>query len=337
MIYRTMSQKPVIVVTAPEFKKASTVFEASPFQCVSSAPDEKSLSTAIRDSGASHAIVGIESYCGPLYEAMKPGSVLARFGVGHDGIDKARVARASILCTNTPGALDESVAEHAISLLLAAARHTTQVAAAMARGDWTPLTGRELRGKTLVVTGCGPIGAAVARIAGTGFGMRVVGVIRNSQPRQPELFPEITNNVSEAFSQADFVTLHIPATAENKYFINRERLVLLPSRAWLINTARGAVVDEAALYDALAEARLGGAALDVFETEPYVPVHPAKDLRTLPNAVLAPHIGSNTEDANRRMAEQAIRNIEFAEQDAFEQMNLLNPQVLECLPRRSKI
>ncbi len=263
--------------------------------------------------------------------------MLARFGVGHDGIDKAQATGAGILCTNTPGALDESVAEHAISLLLAAARHTTQVAAAMVRGEWMPRTGCELRGRTLVVVGCGPIGAAVGRIAGAGFGMHVVGVIRNNQPRQPELFPEITSDVADAFSRADFVTLHIPATAENKHFINRERLALLPSHAWLINTARGAVVDEAALFDALAGARLGGAALDVFETEPYVPVHPAKDLRTLPNAVLSPHIGSNTEDANRRMAAQAIRNIELAGQGAFERMNLLNPQVLDSLPHNNEV
>ena len=114
----------------------------------------------------------------------------------------------------------------------------------------------------------------------------------------------------------------------NAHFINRERLALFQPHAWLINTARGAVVDEVALYDALVEQRLGGAALDVFDREPYQPVDPRRDLRTLPNVILTPHVGSTTPEANRGMAERAVQNIVWAEEKAFARMDLLNPDVL---------
>ena len=138
----------------------------------------------------------------------------------------------------------------------------------------------------------------------------------------------MTHDFRTAVADAQFVSLHIGATPENARFVNRERLSLLRQDAWLINTARGAVVDERALYDALKDGRIGGAALDVFEVEPYEALDPARDLRTLPNVILTPHVGSNTPDANRRMGEAALRNIELAEAGEFDRMALLNPEVL---------
>ena len=102
----------------------------------------------------------------------------------------------------------------------------------------------------------------------------------------------------------------------------------MPQKAWLINTARGAVVDEAALYDVLVSGKIRGAALDVFENEPYAPVTPDKDLRTLPNVIMTPHIAASTSEASKRVAERALRNIMLAEQKEFENMDLLNPEVL---------
>ena len=110
--------------------------------------------------------------------------------------------------------------------------------------------------------------------------------------------------------------------------INRERLAYLRERSWLINTARGSLVDEAALFAALVERRLAGAALDVFAREPYAPVEGSGDLRSLANVILTPHVGSNTVEANRRMAERALSNIVLAEARAFAQMDLVNPEVL---------
>jgi phosphoglycerate dehydrogenase-like enzyme len=118
------------------------------------------------------------------------------------------------------------------------------------------------------------------------------------------------------------------ATRDNVHFINRDRLAHLAERTWLINTARGSIVDEGALFSALVGRPLAGAALDVFANEPYAPADGSGDLRSLTNVILTPHIGSNTAEANRRMAERALQNIVLAEARAFARMDLLNPEVL---------
>jgi len=142
----------------------------------------------------------------------------------------------------------------------------------------------------------------------------------------------MTTDFAEAVGEADFVSLHIPGSPENARFINAERQALMPPRAWLVNTARGAVVDELALYDALAGGRLAGAALDVFAREPYQPADPDHDLRTLENVIAVPHIGSNTVEANRRMALRALRNVRLAIEGDLSSLDLLNPDIL---PRRA--
>jgi len=274
-------------------------------------------------------IVGPRPYTGPLYDALPQGGVIARFGVGHDNIDKRKATTAGLLCTNTPGVLNQSVAEHTMLLVAAAARPLLSTSANMTRHVWDPLPGVELQGKTLAIVGCGGIGRAVARIAALGYGMRVVGCSRPGLPPPAawEHFDVITNDFALAAREADFVSLHMTASRENVHFINRERLTHLGEHAWLINTARGSIVDEVALFAALSGRRLAGAALDVFEREPYVPAEGA-DLRSLPNVILTPHVGSNTAAANRRMAERALQNVAFAEARAFAQMDLLNPEVL---------
>jgi len=140
--------------------------------------------------------------------------------------------------------------------------------------------------------------------------------------------PIVRTGWLEPLEQADFVGVLIPASPANAHFINRERLGWMQRHAWLINTARGMVVDERALYDALKENRIAGAALDVFDIEPYKPADPSKDLRTLPNVILTPHVGSHTPDANGRMASRALENIVLAEAGEFGRMDLLNPEVL---------
>jgi phosphoglycerate dehydrogenase-like enzyme len=195
---------------------------------------------------------------------------------------------------------------------------------------WEPAIGEELQGKTLVIVGCGGIGRSVARIASVGYGMRVVGCTRPgaAPPATLEHFAELTNDFSAAVRDADFVSLHLSSTRDNLRWLDRERLALLDERSWLINTARGWMVDEAALFTALAEHRFAGAALDVFADEPYVPAEGSGDLRSLPNVILTPHVGSNTVAANRRMAERALQNIALAERRAFARMDIVNPEVL---------
>jgi phosphoglycerate dehydrogenase-like enzyme len=326
---------PIVLVTEPEFKRAERVFSSTPgLTCVVAPPDEAALAAAIGSAGARHVVVGGRPYRGPLYDAIGAlgrGHVVARFGVGHDGIDKARATQAGVLCTNTPAVLDQSVAELTFLLVAAAARHLVAMATGMQGGRWQPIEGTELRGKTLTMIGIGRIGRAVARIARTGFGMRAVGYHRRGSSSAAAARPDfdaLTDGIEEALSQADFVVLLIPAAPENAHFINAERLAMMPPRAWLINTARGMVVDERALYDALAAGRIRGAALDVFDREPYEPVEAGKDLRGLPNVILVPHVGSHTPEANGRMAARALENIMLAEAGQFDRMDLLNPDVL---------
>ena len=325
-----------VVVTQPELQRAPEIFTSTTELTFVAAPHtEAELSEAIRRHGARHVVLGPMVYTGRLYEALPRGGVLARYGVGHDGIDKALATKAGLFCTNTPGVLHQSVAELTMLLILAAARHLPAVHGAMREGRWAPLPGVELQGKTVAIVGCGTIGQAVARIASAGFGMRAIGVRRSAGAGAVPAahFHAMTDDFAGAVREADYVSLHIPALPENAQFINRDRLSLLPERAWLINTARGAVVDEAALYDAVADKRIAGAALDVYAREPYEPVDPGRDLRKLSAVILLPHVGSNTADANRGMAERALANIRLAEAGDFGAMDLLNPEVLE---RRSK-
>jgi phosphoglycerate dehydrogenase-like enzyme len=320
-----------VLVTEMEYRKAATTFSsAAGLECSPAPADETNLASAIREAGASSVIVGARRYSGPLYDAVPAGGVIARFGVGHDGIDKAKATAARLFCTNTPGVLDPSVAEHTMLLVGAAARMLVAMSTGMARHAWAPATGVELQGRTLAIIGCGGIGREVARIATLGYGMQVIGCSRPDRQRPAGLphFADVTNDFAAAVRDADFVSLHMSAGRDNVHWINSERLACLRERSWLVNTARGSLVDEAALFSALVEGRLAGAALDVFAREPYEPVDGSADLRSLPNVILTPHVGSDTAAANRRMAERALYNIVLAERRAFAQMDLLNPEVL---------
>ena len=326
----------IALVTKPEFIRGEPVFaSATAITCVVAPSDEDALAKAVVEHRAVHVVVGGLPYRDALYSTMAAGSVLARYGVGHDGIDKVRATSAGILCTNTPAVLDQSVAELTMLMISAAARRLLTIGTAMREGVWAPRPGVELRGKTLAIIGAGRIGRAVARIASRGYEMRVIGCRRSgtaSKTTGDRAFDLETDDFQAAVSEADFVSLHMPATPENRHFIDRERLAAFREHAWLINTARGAVVDEAALHDALIGRTIGGAALDVFDREPYEPVDPARDLRTLPNVILTPHVGSTTPEASLAMAERVLQNIVLAEAGTFEAMDLLNPEVLSRGP-----
>ena len=326
--------RPIVLVTDPEYRKGEDCFVAAPgLDCRNVPDDEKALAAAIRESQTRYVVVGNRQYSGALYDALPAGGLIARFGVGHDGIDKARATAAGLLCTNTPGVLDRSVAEHAMLLVAAAARRLTSALTSMASGGWTTAVGRDLYGKTLAIIGCGGIGRAVARIAAEGYGMHVTGCTRPNAPAPAAIdhFEMVTNDFAAAVRDADFVSLHIPARPDTVRFINRERLAQLSTRAWLINTARGAVVDEAALFESLAAGRIAGAALDVFAREPYAPAEGSGDFRSLPNVILTPHVGSNTLESNRRMAERALQNVRLVQSGEFKRMDLLNRDVLPLL------
>lgn len=325
-----------VLVTAPEYDKARCVFEASTshgLMCIRAPAAEVDLASVVREHGARHVIVGVERYAGSLYEALPRGGVIARFGVGHDGIDKSLATSCGLFCTNTPGVLDDSVAELTIALILTAWRRLPKMVAGARQGDWTVEIGGELRGRTLAVIGCGAIGCRVARIASAGFGMNVVGcdvgAVDESRLRKDCGFAELSSDYPAAVRDADVVSLHIPANDATRHFMNAERLACLRPEAWLVNTSRGSVLDEAALYDAISAGRLAGAALDVFEHEPYRPVTPDKDLRMLRSVIMTPHIGSSTCQACDRMAMRALENVRLAEEGRYHGMDLINPEVLE--------
>ena len=330
-----------VAVTELEFRKAEARFAratAEGYECVCVPAEEAALAVAIRVRGIRHAIIGVERYSGLLYQAISQGGVIARFGVGHDGVDKAQATAKGLLCTNTPGALDDSVAEHTINLLFAAVRHTVALATRLRAGQWGPQMGTELKGKTLAIIGCGAIGRRVAQIAAHGLGMKVVGCevsdLDAKRMQQEFGISTVVKDFAEAVSGADFVSLHIPSLPETRHFLSGERMGLLRTGCWVVNTARGALVDEGALFDALAGGGIGGAALDVFEEEPYEPSAPGKDLRTLSNVIMTPHISSSTREACDRMAERALRNIRLAEAGKYNEMDLLNREVLAKLGPR---
>ncbi len=229
-----------------------------------------------------------------------PLRVVANLAVGYDNIDlQAAESRAVVVC-NTPGVLTDATADLAMALLLAVARRVVEGDRAVREGrfdGWGPLVyvGGDLSGRLLGIVGPGRIGAAVARRA-RAFGMEIAVAARSDHP---EVGPRLP--LDELLQRADFVSLHCPLTPQTRHLLDARRLALMKPGAYLINTARGAVVDEAALVAALREGRLAGAALDVYEREPAV----RPGLLTLPNVVLAPHTGSATWRTRNTMARMA--------------------------------
>ncbi len=223
--------------------------------------------------------------------------VVSNYAVGVDNIDLQAAARHNVPIGHTPDVLTETTADLAWTLLMAAARRLPQATADARAGGWltwdpNAYLGADIHGATLLIIGGGRIGEAVARRA-RGFDMRVIIAGRNDP--LDALLPE-----------ADYVSLHCPLTAETRHLINGDRLRRMKPTAILVNTARGAIIDADALAQALIEARIAGAALDVTDPEPLPPEHP---LWTVANLLIAPHIGSATRATRERMAEMAVANL----------------------------
>ena len=326
----------VILVTDVEYEKGKDAFEQASggdLDLRSAPHDEAALSEAVQAAGARAVIIGGERYVGPLYEALPRGGVIARFGVGHDAVDKERATRAGLAVTITPGTMEDSVAEHAMWMMGALGRTIPTFDRSIRKKRWDVSLGIEFREKRLAVLGCGEIGRRVGRIASRGFGMTVTGFDCRPQAGQALVaewgFSDYTADLATALRSADVVTIHLPGAADTRHLLNREALSLMKTGSLLVNTARGSIVDESALYDALSEERLAGAALDVFEAEPYTPADPARDLRTLPNVLLTPHVAGTTREGCRRMAERAIANVVAGLARRYDEMDLLNPQVVD--------
>ncbi|MCG8307090.1 MAG: hypothetical protein MI975_06820 [Cytophagales bacterium] len=322
-----------IIVTQPEFDKGHRVFSVSDrYEYILSDGEEASLTRAIIQHEARYAIVGIIPYTKTLYEALPKAGLIARFGVGHDNIDKELATSKDIFCTNTPEVLNDSVAEHTVALLMEISRKAGVMNHLLKHGKWYIEPGFELKDKKIAILGCGRIGRKVASILHNGFGMRVVGYDEQlnliNTGAKLDLFTEVSSSLEDMLSDIDFLSVHIPASKENMHFINDQVFGLIPEKAWLINTSRGVVLDELALFEALKSGSLAGAALDVFENEPYKPVAENADLRTLSNVIMTPHVGSSTKEANDRMAEVCLKNIGHAMCGEYHKMDLINTEIV---------
>jgi glyoxylate reductase len=234
--------------------------------------------------------------------------IIANYAVGYNNIDLAAAAQRGIIVSNTPDVLTESTADLTWALLLAVARRVVEGDRWVRAGTWpgwrpTQMLGAEVSGKTLGIIGMGRIGQAVARRA-AGFGMPVMYAGRQITSTPPGMV-WIQRSLSDVLAESDFLSLHVPLTDGTHHLIGQRELATMKPTAFLINTSRGRVIDEPALVSALKAGLLAGAGLDVYEQEPKI----SGDLRSLPNVVLLPHLGSATLETRVRMGLVCLQNV----------------------------
>ncbi len=246
-----------------------------------------------------------------VFRATPQAKIFANYAVGFDNIDLEAGKAHNITITNTPDVLTEAVAEHTVALIVSLGRRIVESDSFARAGkyqNWDPflLLGMEFKGKTLGIVGGGRIGSRVAEIMHKGFGMSVV---YHDQQQNDWLNKEVSGvfkpALDELLKEADVVSIHLPLNPETKHLFRQERLSLMKQTALLINTARGAIVDEAALAKSLKDSTIAGAALDVFENEP--DINP--ELVELSNVILTPHTASATKEARDQMSIVAADNI----------------------------
>src|SRR6202790_30241 len=246
-----------------------------------------------------------------VIEAAKQLKVVGRAGVGVDNVDVDAATRRGVIVMNTPEGNTISTAEHAFSLLVSIARNIPQAHDSVKAGQWDRKSyeGVELHGKTIGIVGMGRIGTEITRRA-IAFGMRPVAYDPYLSPsRARSLQVELYEDLDDVLSRADFLTLHVPLTTETLHLINSDRTAKMKRRSRIVNCARGGLIDENALFEALKSGQIAAAALDVYETEPPPADFP---LRTLPNIVFTPHLGASTAEAQESVGieiAEAIRSV----------------------------
>ena len=235
---------------------------------------------------------------------------IATMAVGYDNVEVAEATRRGVAVGNTPGVLTEATADLTWALILALGRRIVEGDRLVRSGKWTgwgptQLLGADFSGRTLGIIGLGRIGQAVAKRA-LGFGMKVIYFNRRRLPAAEEqAVPAQYRTMDELAREADFLSLHCPLNAESRHLLDGRRIALMKPTAYLVNAARGPVVDEAALVEALKAGRIAGAAFDVYEREPAL----SPGLVELDNAVLAPHLGSASIETRNKMAEMTAQNL----------------------------
>lgn len=243
--------------------------------------------------------------------------LIANYAVGFNNINTEEAKKRGILVTNTPDdSVSLTVAEHTIALMLALSHRIVETDKFTRAGkyeNWGPqlLLGTDMRGKTVGIIGAGRIGTAVAQHLHFGFDMKIIYNNHHQDSEFEEKFSATFKTKEDLLKESDFVTLHIPLLPETKHFISREELALMKKTAFLINTSRGAIVDEKALLQALNDKKIAGAGLDVYECEPLIDCDPNDNLEliNLENVVLTPHTASATLETRQAMSRRAAQNI----------------------------
>ena len=270
------------------------------------ATDPDVLAERLKDADVAVNIRGRTRFTPEVLQACPALKLVSIWGTGTDNVDLKVAASRGITVTNTPGANAIAVAEHTVALILAVAKQLAQADQAMRQGGWPRNLVPQLRGKRLGLIGTGLIGREVASM-GRGLGLEVVSWTFHPNPNLAVSLGLRYVELDELLQTSDIISLHLRATPDTQHFLNRERLGMIKSSAILVNTARGALIDEAALVECLREKRIAGAGLDVFEKEPLPPGHP---LTTLSNVLLTPHCGGMTPDSNLIGLDMAVQNIE---------------------------
>src|SRR5215472_17430249 len=322
--------KPKVFVTHPLFEEARKILDTNcdvQYWADSDRPPRDEVLRRLKDREALVCLL-TEKINDELLRAAPKLRIVSNVAVGFDNIDVDACTKRGVVATNTPGVLDETTADFAWTLLLAVARRLNEGEALARSGNWKgwnldQLCGADVWGKTLGIVGFGRIGRAVARRA-LGFQMKV---LYTDAVRAPEDVAKSLNaefaDMNTLLANSDFISLHVPLLPETRGLFDAPKFFRMKPTAFLINTSRGPVVDEAALVAALENKKIAGAALDVFENEPFI--HPGLKR---PNVVLAPHLASASIETRTKMAVMAASNVTALFQGQMP-ANMLNPAVLK--------
>ncbi len=302
---------PKILVTRRTFAEVAEALRAGGAEVViwedADSPSRQDLIDAVADIDGMYAHI-TNMVDAEVMDAAPNLKVISEFGVGYDNINVADANARGIAVCNTPGILSESTADEAFALLAAMARRTNDLPAMVKRGEWgdfDPLgyLATDIHHKTLGIVGMGNIGSEMAKRA-AGFNMNVLYYNRNK--RDEEFGATYVGSLEELLERSDYVSLHNPLTPETTNMMSTDQFKLMKKSAILINTTRGPVVDQDALYEALSSGEIAGAALDVTVPEPIPSDHP---LLTLDNCLIMPHVASATGDTRMKMAMMCVENV----------------------------
>ena len=282
---------------------------------------EEKIIPLVKDVDA--IVAGEDWITAGVMDAAKNLKIISKVGIGLDHVDIPAATKRGIPLTNTPAANYQSVADLTFGLLLSLSRRILESNTYLLNGTWKPLIGTEMWNKTMGIIGLGRIGKAVARRA-RGFDMNILAydVYQDEEFAAEHGINYVT--IDELLKNSDFITIHVPGLKETKYLIGAREFDLMKSGVFIANTARGGVVDEKALYAALKNGSIGGAALDVFEKEPAM----GNPLLELPNVVATPHMSSYSQESLARMCMNSAENV-ITIMNGGKPESLINPEIYQ--------